>query len=539
VQEGQDAAGQLPVVIKLREKAFKYQVLSWDDDALEPRGAETLRTYEEINERIKRGDAVVMTADEYVEYVKRYGVEKAAKEVDVVTTGTFGAMCSSGAFLNFGHSDPPIKMYRCWLNNVPAYKGLAAVDAYIGATAISEDRGIEYGGGHVIEDLVSRKEVELRAEGYPTDCYPRRFLKTVVTIDDLNQAVLVNPRNAYQRYLAATNSTDRVLYTYMGTLLPRYGNVMYSGAGQLSPLYKDRGFEVIGVGTRIFLGGGVGYVIGEGTQSKPQDLLATIMVKGDLKKMSPRFLRGATVHRYGATLYVGLGIPIPIINERVAATASTPDEEVFTEVVDYGVPSRSRPVVRRVSYAELKSGKVLIGDREVPASSMSSLTKAREVAEELKKLILEGEFTLARPVELLPTHRELKGLEVRGYEPRVKDVMTTKVVSASPDDDVREVAKLIVSHGVDHVPIVDRDGRLVGIVTSWDLARALANDKRSLREVMTTRVVVARPYEALDLVVARLEEHRISGMPVVDEAGRVVGIVTSDDIARLWRVRAA
>jgi CBS domain-containing protein len=117
--------------------------------------------------------------------------------------------------------------------------------------------------------------------------------------------------------------------------------------------------------------------------------------------------------------------------------------------------------------------------------------------------------------------------------------MTTKVVSAGPDDDVREVAKLIVSHGVDHIPIVDRDGRLVGIVTSWDLARALANDKRSLREVMTTRVVVARPHEALDLVVARLEEHRISGMPVVDEAGRVVGIVTSDDIARLWRVRAA
>ncbi len=504
---------------------------------MEPRGAETLRTYEEINEKIKRGDAVVMTADEYVEYVKRYGVEKAAKEVDVVTTGTFGAMCSSGAFLNFGHSDPPIKMFKCWLNNVPAYKGLAAVDAYLGAAAISEDRGIEYGGGHVIEDLVSHREVELRAEGYPTDCYPRRFLETVITIDDLNQAVLVNPRNAYQRYVAATNSTDRVLYTYMGTLLPRYGNVMYSGSGQLNPLYKDRGLETIGVGTRIFLGGGVGYVIGEGTQNKPQDLMSTLMVKGDLKHMSPRFLRGATIHRYGATLYVGLGVPIPIINERVAATAATPDEEIHTEIVDYGVPSRSRPTIRKVSYAELKSGRVLIGDREVPASSMSSLVKAREVAEELKNMILSGEFTLTRPVELLPTHREFRPLEVRRYEPRVRDAMTTKVVSARPDDDIKEVARLIVSHGIDHVPIVDPDGRLVGIVTSWDLAKALADDKRSLSEVMTTKVVVARPDEALDLVISRLESYRISGMPVVDEAGKVVGVITSDDIARVLRTR--
>lgn len=503
------------------------------------RGAEEIRTYEEINEKIKRGDAVVMTADEYVEYVKRYGVEKAAKEVDVVTTGTFGAMCSSGAFLNFGHSDPPIKMFKCWLNNVPAYKGLAAVDAYLGATAISEDRGIEYGGGHVIEDLVSRKEVELRAEGYPTDCYPRRFLETVITIDDLNQAVLLNPRNAYQRYVAATNSTDRVLYTYMGTLLPRYGNVMYSGSGQLSPLYKDRGLEVIGVGTRIFLGGGVGYVIGEGTQNKPQDLLATIMVKGDLKQMSPRFLRGATIHNYGATLYVGLGVPIPLINLRVAEAAATPDEEIFTEIVDYGVPSRSRPTVRKVSYAELKSGRVWIGDRPAPTSSMSSLVKAREVAEELKKMILSGEFLLTRPVELLPTYREFKGLEVRRYEPRVRDVMTTKVVSARLDDDIKEVAKLIVKHGIDHVPIVNHEGKLVGIVTSWDLARALADDKHSLREVMTTRVVVARPHESLDLVVSRLERHKISGMPVVDEAWRVVGIITSDDIAKMWRARAA
>ncbi|RLF11612.1 MAG: hypothetical protein DRJ98_03095, partial [Thermoprotei archaeon] len=98
-------------------------------------------------------------------------------------------------------------------------------------------------------------------------------------------------------------------------------------------------------------------------------------------------------------------------------------------------------------------------------------------------------------------------------------------------------AKLIVTHGIDHVPIIGPEGKLVGIVTSWDLARAVAQDKKSLKEIMTAKVVTARPDEALDLVIARLQQYRISGMPVVDEEEKLVGIVTSDDIARLLRRR--
>lgn len=376
----------------------------------EVRGSETLRKYEEINEKIGRGEATVLTAEEFVAAVESKGLERAAREVDVVTTGTFGAMCSSGAFLNFGHSDPPIKMWHCWLNDVPAYKGLAAVDAYIGATAASESRGFEYGGGHVIEDLVSGREIRLRADAYGTDCYPRRYIETTLTIEDLNQAVLLNPRNAYERYNAATNSTSRTIYTYMGTLLPNYGNVTFSGSGQLSPLHKDMGFETIGVGTRIFLGGGTGYVIGEGTQHCPQKRFGTLMVKGNLKQMSGRYLRGATFHRYGPTMYVGLGLPIPIINENVARTAALSDSEIFTDLIDYGVPSRERPTVKQVSYRELKSGKVLIGDEEVHSSPLSSLKMAKEVAEVLRDMILEKRFFLNRPAELLPAEMEFKPL---------------------------------------------------------------------------------------------------------------------------------
>ncbi len=347
-------------------------------------------------------------------FVEEEGIRKAFEEIDVVTTATFGPMCSSGAFLNFGHSEPPIKMERLWLNNVEAYHGNAAVDCYIGATKMSITRGFEYGGGHVIEDLVSGKEIELKAIAYGTDCYPRKILETTFTIHDVNQAILCNPRNCYQKYNAATNSTDRILYTYMGVLLPNYGNVNYAGCGEINPLVNDPKYRTIGIGTRIFLGGGVGYIIGEGTQHNPKRGYGTLMVKGDLKKMSPKYLRGATFHKYGTTLYVGIGIPIPILDEEIVKDVAIRDHEIFIDVLDYGVPSRNRLVVRRVSYGELKSGSIELHGERVKTACTSSLEVAREIMRELKRWIHDGIFYLTEPVERLP--RDVEYHHMKGGE---------------------------------------------------------------------------------------------------------------------------
>ena len=171
----------------------------------------------------------MLTSEEMKKLVESSSVEVAYKEVDVVTTGTFGAMCSSGAVINVGHSDPPIKIQKAWMNDVELCHPGGAVDLLIGATAMSETKPFEYGGGHVIEDLVKGNEVELTATAYGTDCYPRTKLKTTITKDDLNQFYLLNFRNCYQRYSCATNSRDETIYTYMGKLLPRFRNATFSG----------------------------------------------------------------------------------------------------------------------------------------------------------------------------------------------------------------------------------------------------------------------------------------------------------------------
>ncbi|MDI6888949.1 MAG: homocysteine biosynthesis protein [Methanocellales archaeon] len=492
------------------------------------------KTVQEINQKIRDGSVHVVTAEEMTEIVETLGPKGAAKEVDVVTTGTFGAMCSSGAILNFGHADPPIKMQKVWLNDVEAYAGLAAVDAYIGATQLSESRGMEYGGGHVIEDLVAGKSVELRAIAYGTDCYPRRNIETSLTLSDVNQAVMINPRNAYQRYNVATNSSDRILHTYMGPLLPNLGNAIYSGSGALSPLFNDPTYATIGIGTRIFLCGAHGYIIGEGTQHDPTHNLGTLMVQGNLKEMSTDFVRGASLYKYGTTLYVGLSIPIPILNENIAKRTGIKDADISTNVLDYSVPRRSRPTLARVTYEELKSGGIVIGKKEIRTSSLSSLHKAREVAETLRERIKKGEFYLSEPVGKISTKTVFKPMRQTGGLPLVKDVMTDGIGTIKPDVSIEEAAKRIIKGGFNHLPVVSDDGRLVGIVTAWDISKAVAMKKRGkVEQIMTRKVIVVSPSDPIDIAARKLEQYNISALPVVDAKRKVIGIITSEDLSKL------
>ena len=366
------------------------------------------KTIDQINERIRDGSARVVTAEEMPAIVAELGETGALKEVDVVTTGTFGAMCSSGAFFNFGHADPPIRMERIWLNNVEAYGGLAAVDTYIGVTQQSDTREDQYGGAHVLEDLIAGKTIELRASSRGTDCYPRRTITTELLLEDLNQAIMCNPRNAYQRYNAAINTTDRVLHTYMGTLLPNCGNVTFSGAGGLNPISNDPKFRLIGSGVPIFLCGAPGMVIGEGTQHSPTGGFGTLMVTGDMKKMAPDYLAAATMFGYGVTLYVGLGIPLPVLDLDVVRATAVRDEDISVDIIDYGVPSRTRPLIRKVTYAELRSGSVEVNGEMVRTSSLSSYRRARAVAQELADWVRKGSMTLALPTRSIDTTRVAK-----------------------------------------------------------------------------------------------------------------------------------
>jgi uncharacterized protein (DUF39 family) len=382
------------------------------------------KTYKEINDKIRSGEVVVVTADEMVDIVKEKGPVKAAQTIDVVTTATFAPMCSSGAFINFGQSVPTIRASSVWLNNVPAYGGLAAVDCYIGATEPCLEDPLNkvwpgefnYGGGHVIHDLVAGKTVHLKANGYGTSCYPNRGIEKDVRLSDLRQATLCNPRNGYQNYNCAINFSNKTIYTYMGTLKPKVGNANYSTSGQLSPLFNDPYYKTIGLGTRIFLGGGEGYVTWHGTQHNPaaernekgipKTPAGTMWVMGDLKQMKPEWIVGVSLRGYGISLAVGMGVPIPILNEEMARFTAVTDKDIDVQIVDYGndYPNGINKNYGFVTYDELKSGTMVFNGKSIPTAPLSSVAKAREIAEILKDWIQSHQFLLGEPQFTLPVN---------------------------------------------------------------------------------------------------------------------------------------
>ncbi|QZZ20352.1 homocysteine biosynthesis protein [Leptothermofonsia sichuanensis E412] len=376
-----------------------------------------MQTIADINDKIRRQSVAVWTVEQLKARVREVGVTQAAKEVDVITTGTFEPMESSGAIINLGHTDPPIKIRHCWIDGVPAYSGFGAVDLYLGATQVAEssdgEEVRERGGGYVIEDLIAGKAVPLRALGQATDCYPRTSFETTITRDTINQFYLFNPRNLYQNFIVGVNGGDRPLFTYLGPLQPRLGNAVYSNPGAIAPLFNDPDLQLVGIGTRIFLGGGIGYVAWEGTQHFPlQKRLpnrtpigpaATLALIGDAKQMDARWVRGCYFKNYGPSLMLGVGIPLPVLNEEVVAKCAVQDQELAAPVVDFSIPRRVRPTFGLVSYAQLKSGRIVIDGKTVRVAPLASIYLSRQVAQILKQWIEAGKFLLSEPVAPIPT----------------------------------------------------------------------------------------------------------------------------------------
>ncbi len=372
------------------------------------------QTIAEINAKIRAGKVKVLTAAELKQLMVEVGINKLAKEVDVITTGTFEVVESAGAMINLGHTDPPLRLRSCWLDGVMAYAGFGAVDLYLGATQESE-QGEERGGGHVIADLIAGKAVNFRAIAQPNDCYPRSSYETTITKDSINQFYLFNPRSLYQNFIVGVNSGEDILYTYLGPLQPRLGNAVYANPGAIAPLWNDPELRVLGIGSRVWLGGGIGYIAWEGTQHFPlQKRLAngtpigpaaTVALIGDAKTMDSRWVRGCYLRNYGPALMLGVGVPIPVLDEAVLVKAAVQDQDIVAPVVDFSIPRRVRPTFGTVSYAQLKSGRITIDGKTIRTAPLASIYLAEQIAKLLRDSIQAGNFLLTEAVASLPSDR--------------------------------------------------------------------------------------------------------------------------------------
>ena len=113
-----------------------------------------------------------------------------------------------------------------------------------------------------------------------------------------------------------------------------------------------------------------------------------------------------------------------------------------------------------------------------------------------------------------PTWEELKKEAIICYE----------------DCDLKIVAEKIIKENMNHIVITDKDLHLKGIVTSFDVTKAIAEEKDNLKDIITKKVITSNDNEPIEIAARKMRMNDISALPVIDEKNKVVGIITSEEL---------
>ena len=115
----------------------------------------------------------------------------------------------------------------------------------------------------------------------------------------------------------------------------------------------------------------------------------------------------------------------------------------------------------------------------------------------------------------------------------VRDVMSQMVAKISKNTSIEEAAKSMIRDKITHIPVVNMEDKLIGIVTAWDISKAVALKYDKLEDIMTKDVIMALPDDSIESSAQKMRKYNISSLPVVDDTGRVIGIITTDHISTL------
>ncbi len=379
------------------------------------------RTFDELNQKIKSGKVKVLTALEAKSFIKEKGIKTFFNEVDIVTCASFEMHTNAVAYFSFGQTDPMIYFSSCTVNNVPAYS-TGPTDFVLSCVAHSTEDQM-YGGAHVLSELVSGKDINLKAEGRHLEVFPNRNFETWFNLKDINCLKLFLNQSVSQNNIVAVNSGDKDINSHMGTLIAHMENSTFNSSSFLNPLINDPFSKTIGIGTKVWIAGSQGIIVGEGSNHNPSQKrneygipvgsAITLSAVADVKNMNPKWIRGGYLRSFGPVLYIGVGLPIPVLNEEIAESLSITDDKISTTIVDFSIPRRTKPTFGQCSYSELRTTTVLINNKPTLSAPLSSMAFAVEISEGLKKEIQNSNFYLSKPVKNINLNSEFKKLDSR------------------------------------------------------------------------------------------------------------------------------
>lgn len=142
----------------------------------------------------------------------------------------------------------------------------------------------------------------------------------------------------------------------------------------------------------------------------------------------------------------------------------------------------------------------------------------------------------ALPTRRIDPTKRVRPMRETAITPRVSDIMNRQVISITEDEEIRVAAKRLLKDETNHLPVLDGDGMLVGIITTYDVSKAVVTDGRlrQVKDIMSRKVIKTTPDEPVDIAVQKLKRNNISALPVVDTTNRVVGILSAIDLGKLF-----
>lgn len=379
------------------------------------------KTCAEINEKIKSGKAQVLTAQEAKVLIKEKGLQYFTNNIDIVTFASFEMHTNALIYLSFGQTDPLIYFSEVYINNVPAYP-TGPTDIALSCVAFSEENP-EYGGAHVLEGLIKGKDIHLKATGRNLEVFTNKEFETWFNLKNLNHGKLFLNQAIIQNNIVATNSGEKDINSPMGTLIGKLENSTFNSSSYLNPLMNDPYANLIGMGTKIWIAGTAGLIVGHGSHHNPlqkrnehglpigQGIILSAVA--DIESMNSKWIRGGFIKSYGPVLYIGIGVPLPVLNEEAAKYISVTDDKIHSTIVDFSIPRRTKPTFGQCTYSELRTSTVIINKKPTLSAPLSSMAMAIEICNELKDTILQKNFLLSEKILPVDLNTEPKKLNSR------------------------------------------------------------------------------------------------------------------------------
>ena len=369
------------------------------------------RSETELQQWQREGQLQVRSATAFRALAEEQGLEQAYRETHVVVASDAELTQQASLVLHLGPSDPPIRVRQVRFGPAEGHGGHGNTDLVIPMGS---------GGAPLLSALLEGQRLPLSIGGTPSQQQPKVELETELGLAEIPCGRLLLHRGICENGVVAVSSREGLTPTPWGPVLGPWTSALYSCRGPGSIGLSMPGLQDLGAGSPVLVGGAIGWVSGPGSGHNPATKRgpsghalgpgACCALQVDLHGLKPSAIRSTRLPDGSSGLLVAIAAPIPLLNRSRAEQLLAPAEALSAPLLDFGIPRRVRPSPASATYAELLSGSVRLGERQLSAAPAHSPRLAEEAAAQLQDMLQSGAFPLRLPLAPLPSDRTVRAL---------------------------------------------------------------------------------------------------------------------------------